>query len=238
VNYLSLCQDFVSQFGLAGGTGPTTVVNQTGELANVVRWIRDAELYLNNLWVDWRFLWLPYTGTIAAAASVPSAVTQPGVRVRLWETHKLKIRVASPLEPSWSTLAFLPRSQFERLYDPDVSTPGRPEAFTVMPDNTIQFDKSADVIYDVKGSYFRSPEPMTENEHLPLMPAEYHRLILVRACIMYADREDAPELVNGATAEYPDLLEKLEASQLEGQLNRRRSTTPDEHVSANTERWL
>lgn len=228
MNYLELCQDFVGQFGLAGGTGPDDVSGQTGELANVVRWIRDADLYVCNLWEDWRFLWVAYAGNLNADLSAPTAPASPaGVRVRLWETHTIKTR--APTETVWSApLAYWPRDKFDAMYDPDTATAGRPEAFTVMPDNTLKFDRPADVQYSVKGSFYRSPPPLAANDSVSLIPEEYHRLILVRACIMYADREDAPELVNGATAEYPDLLEKLESAHLDGFRGQRRSTAPDD----------
>lgn len=236
MNFLDLCKDFVSQYGLAGGVGPNAVAGQTGELGNVVRWIRDADLYVSNLWLNWDFLWVSYTGTISAGDITASAPSDPpGVRVRQWETHQFKIR--EPGGSSWQPLEYFPRARFETLFNPDTATAGRPQAFTVMPDGTLRFDKPADVTYDAKGSFYRVPTAMTTNTSLPMVPEEFYRIILARACIMYADREDAPELVSGGTAEYADLLEKLEAAYLPGQDGRRRSTMPEQYAGFTEERW-
>ncbi len=232
MDYRTLCQDFVAQFGLAGGTGPSSVENQVGELGNVVRWVRDAALYIDNLWLDWRYLFTRYSGTLSAPDSVPSLPNDPaGVRARLWETHNLKISPAPPTAPAWSLLTYLDRAQFDQCYDPDTATAGQPEAFTVMPDQTLQFNCPADQSYILKGAFYRAPVPLAANSDVPLIPEEFHRLILVRALVMYADREDAPELVSAALSEYPDLLEKLESGYLEAFQYRRRAASPEDRAT-------
>jgi hypothetical protein len=237
MNYRELCQEFVAQFGLSGGTGPTTVANQTGELGNVVRWIRDADLYVNNLWEDWRFLWVAYAGTLSAGSFVPSVPNTPsGVRVRRWNTKSVKVRLAT--DTSWSRLTYMPHQHFLQTFDPDVEVSAAPTAFTVLPDNSLQFNCPADQAYLVKGEFWRSPRALAADTDVPLMPEEYHRLILVRALVFYADREDAPELVSGALSEYPDLLEKLEASQLDGQRLRRASTDVEQQRVPDDSGWL
>jgi carbonic anhydrase/acetyltransferase-like protein (isoleucine patch superfamily) len=59
---------------------------------------------------------------------------------------------------------------------------------------------------------------------VPLIPEDYWRIIAARALIQYGDREDAPEIVSGASAEFLDVLDKLESDQLEDQERRRSST--------------
>src|SRR5271155_4174483 len=68
-NYLQLCQDLYREVGAAGGTPanaiPTTV-NTTGEILRLVNYIHDAELDIQNMWVDWKWLRKQltfYTGT-------------------------------------------------------------------------------------------------------------------------------------------------------------------------------
>lgn len=238
MTYLELCKDLVSLLGIAGGTGPTTVANQTGELANVVRWIRNAELNICNAWEDWRFLWVRYAEQIAQGSAVlPSPSIPLGVRVRRWDTDTLKIRSLAPLETTWQNVNYMPRLQFESSYDPDVADAGAPQVFTVLPDNSIQLDRPAETLYEVKGSFYRSPEPLAGDSQVSLIPVEYHRIIVVRAAVMYGDREDAPEVINGAEAEYIEILDKLEGSQLEA-FRYRRASRQEQRTGAYTEpRW-
>lgn len=215
VNFLELCQEFVGEYGLAGGTGPDTVVGQKGELGNVVRWIRDASLDLDNRWEDWRYLWLQFYGTLPAQIDFPTPVAQPGVFARRWQTKALRYRSLNPLGSSWTPLAYVEFQRFQVKYDPDIATPGAPSVFTVMPDNTLKFDKPADQAYQLKGAFYRLPPVMKADADQPAIPEQYQRIIRVRALKYYADREDAPELVRAAVTEYPDLLEKLERAYLD-----------------------
>jgi hypothetical protein len=235
VNYLELCQELVGQFGLSGGEGPQAIANNTGELLNVTRWIRDSTLYIDNLWEDWRYLWLRYSGTIQTGNSSGSPPTQSGVQVRLWESTGLKIQDGTIVSSSWTPLSFMRRQEFDAQFDPDVESQAQPSVFTVMPDNTLQFNCPADKVYNLKGAFYRRPAVLAADNDMPLIPSEYHNLIIARAVIKYGDREDAPELISGADAEYKDTLEKLEGSQLDGFRYRRRSTQPEESVAQRRE---
>lgn len=238
MTYLEICKSLVSLLGVAGGTGPSTVQGQVGELANIVEWIRAAELNVTNSWEDWRFLWVRYSGQVVGGSSLLSAPSiPPGVRVRRWDTDSIKIRSLTPLETTWQDLSYLPRSHFEALYDPDVAVVGRPQAYTVMPDNTLQLDRPADTLYAAKGSFYRSPAPLGLDSDESLIPREYRRIIVVRAAIMYGDKEDAPEIINGAEAEYLDILDKLEGSQLEAFRYRRSSRQESRTGSMIEPRW-
>lgn len=215
MTFLELCRELVSEFGIGGGTGPDKVTNQTGELANVVRWVRDASLDLDNRWEDWRYLWLEYFGTIPVDVSFPTPPKQPGVLARRWDTQSLRYRTLSPLGSTWSPIGYVDFPIFRARFDPDVAQPGTPQAFTVMPDNTLQFDRPADQDYQLKGAFWRMPPVLKQDNDVPAIPEQYQRIIRVRAVKYYADKEDAPELVRLAVTEYPDLLEKLESAFLD-----------------------
>lgn len=238
MTYLDLCQDLVALLGIAGGTGPTTVNDQTGELGNVVRWIKNAELNINNQWEDWRYLWVRYAEQVVQGSSVlPEPSVPIGARVRRWDTDSLKIRSLTPLETTWQDLNFMVRAQFDASEDPDTAQQGKPQNFTVEPDNSVQLDRPADTLYAVKGSFYRSPAPLAEDGDVSPIPEEYHRIIVVRAAIMYGDREDAPEVISGAETEYLDILDKLEGSQLEAFRYRRASRQESRTGTSIEPRW-
>jgi hypothetical protein len=226
VNYLQLCQDFVAELGLSGGTGPSDVTGNKGELNNVTRWIRDSSLAIDNLWLDWKYLWCRYS--VAGATIVTPITTLPapanGVLVRLWDKNKFRFRIPGD---TWQDLPYVTREQMQQQYDPDDASPGTPAAFTIMPDNSIALSAPLDLGYDFKAEFWRRPIVLTQKTDVPLLPAEFHRIILTRAAVYYGNREDAPEIINGMEAEYMDALDKLQSDQLEGQSLRRTSTDRD-----------
>src|SRR5688572_4470889 len=108
MNFLQLCQDLVSELGLAGGSGPTTVVGQAGELRNVVRWIAQANLDIENQWIDWKFLHVEYLGIIPLDSRTPSAPTPAGIQMRKWDRDSFVLNYgtnqAKPLHyEEWAT---------------------------------------------------------------------------------------------------------------------------------------
>src|SRR5260370_29184580 len=67
---IDLCRDIVSDLGIAGGTLQSTSGSSlNNEQKNIIKWIKRADLFVQNLWVDWRFLWYQDPAAICAAGS-------------------------------------------------------------------------------------------------------------------------------------------------------------------------
>lgn len=209
MDYLRLCQELVSELGLAGGTGPSTVDGQRGELKNVTRWIRDSCLWVDNLWTDWKYHWCEYSGTIAQDARVPTAAANP---VGHWDRASFYIDKASL---TGQLVTYMPWEAFRTLYESGsaLAQRDRPNTLTVRPDSTIRLHPTSDALRTVTAEYWRRPKILTLDTDVPLMPEQFHRIIMARAAIMYGNREDAPEIIGGFEAEYVDLLEKLQSDQ-------------------------
>ena len=71
---------------------------------------------------------------------------------------------------------------------------------------------------------------MAANATVSPIPEQYHRIIVARAKTMWAEREEAPDILIASSAEYADLLDKLESSQLPGQKARRLSSNDEKLV--------
>lgn len=224
MNFLQLCQDLVSELGLAGGSGPSTVANQQGELKNVVRWIRDACLGIDNLWQDWRYLHVEYLGIINANTRTPTPPNTPtGVLVRVWDRDSIEINYGTtagkPLTfEEWATFR-----KVRRLGGAALAV-DEPTVFTIRPDGALETYPTANADYPVRGEFWRRPLVLTADTDVPMMPEEYHRLIVCAAAVYYANREDAPEIIGGMEAEYAVLIEQLQSDQAPGFAAQGRST--------------
>ena len=207
MTYLELCRELVRELGIAGGTGPATVANQTGELANVVRWIRDGNDYINNLWRDWKFLWAEYDQNVTGVHP-PMPV---GVTVREWHRDSFWLQYGTA---AGRKLVFQDWNVF-RVAQSTGASVGTPTMFTIKPNNTLALNRPPPATVPLHAEYWKRPDPLVNNADVPDMPAEYHRIIMVRAAIMYGNREAAGEIISGMEAEYTDLLEKLQSDQLD-----------------------
>lgn len=202
----------------------TDVVNQTPpEINNVTRWIRDATLSIDNMWLDWKYHWQQYAANAAAANTSILPAPAGTLTVRQWDINKFRYRPAGVVG-AWQKMYYYERQTFDDCFDPYNAVPGTPYPFTVLPNNTVQLAAPTDQAYDFQSEYWQHPVPLAAKTDVPLMPQEYHRMIVCRASVMYANREDAPEVISGMEAELIDFLDKLQADQLEGFALRRSST--------------
>lgn len=220
MTFLELCQDFVSEFGIGNGTGPNSVLNQQGEYLNVVRWIRESNRWIDNLWKDWKYLWFEYSGVLGTNAEqhlnrfAPAPNAPPGLLVRRWDKTSMWLdKQSAKAQP----LAYVEWVKFRALYDVgrDITQTGKPNTFTILPDNRIQVFPIPNTTYTMSGEGWRRPPLLKADNDVPLMPEEYHRVIVARAGVMYGNKEDAPEVISGMEAEYIDGLDKLQSDQLE-----------------------
>lgn len=222
MNYLQLCQELVSELGLAGGVGPASVLNQRGELKNVTRWVRDSCLWIDNLWTDWKYHWCEYSGQIAEGSRVPQAAQFPVCR---WDRDSFWLNKASATPQQ---MRYVEWKEFRLLYEsgPALSQKTRPTLITSRPDATLRTHATSSGLFTLTGEFWRRPLVLTNDGDIPLMPEQFHRIITARAAIMYGNREDAPEIIGGFEAEYTDLLEKLQSDQLPAFAEQRQSS-PD-----------
>lgn len=222
-DFETLVNDFIDEYGIGGG-GPLeiltgqiyAVVGQTGELGKAVRWIRDANDSINNLWKTWKFLWFEHSvlssaspAGIAAASQTP---TLPAFSVRQWDRAKFLLNRGTDGN---SRLSFMDYDLFHETYYQSAPGTGRPAIVTVLPNGTLRCESLADQAYSFYGAGWKAPTRLTIDTSVPDLPETFDRIILARAAIYYADNTDAPEVLEGAQAEYLDLLNGLQGSQLD-----------------------
>lgn len=225
--YLEIVQDFVREVGVGGGTGPSSVANQTGEMGRVVQFVRDAHRYICDLWPDWDFLWSEYQGntttTQAAAGStviVRASATGGGgsggqlpSNIREYVTDSFQVQDGD----SWVPVKYLRWQEFRPRFKVGKVAPAsvKPTHWTVLPNRNIELSAPIGGVYSYRFNYYRRSTDLSENssEIEREIPA---RLVLARAKIIYAERENAPEIMAGASIEYDDLLERLEANYCPG----------------------
>ena len=79
----------------------------------------------------------------------------------------------------------------------------------------------------MSAEYWKTPTLLSSASDVSAIPVRFHRIIICRAKIYYAEQNDAPEIMSASVAEFSDLLDKLESDQLPSQRNRRFSEVQD-----------
>ena len=217
--YIQLCQDMARDVGIPG-TGPSSVTPTPEEEQDVVRYIKDADLDIQRMWFNWDFLWSEATLTPVAGVST---LTSPSDLAQ-WNTDSV---VYNPTAEGWQPLAFVPWLQYREDYKYGTVATGTPEFFSVKPDNVMDIYPTPDSTTALTSEYWATPTELSDATDISVIPVRFHRIIIARAKIYYAEQNDAAEVLSGSIAEFTDLLLKLESDQLPGQRNRRFSLVQD-----------
>lgn len=230
-SFLALCQDAVSDLGIVGGVIQSVTGNTSQELVRMVNWVARADLYVQNLWSDWNFLWFRDSVTIAANADTFAVNNAFNDIDHLSLVINPNLTGISPSFPAW-----MDWEQFARTWQNKIKTPApSPANWSIDPSGKIWLSHMTTAAVPASVAYWKQPVRMVNNTDTSPIPTIFDTIIVERAKTIYAQRENAIEILNGSTAEYMDTLDKLESSYLpSGRAARKsrndRTTNPDAYV--------
>jgi len=207
--FLELVQDLQREVG-ASGDEIASVISQTGENQRMVRWVRDADFYIQNRWLNWKFLWNQVqlntvTGTVGLAAPTD---------LNFWDFKTFKINDGGATDED-EPINFVEHDSIKGLIRD--TTQAKPATVIVMPDNSLEFEPVPDAVYEIHSDYFMKPTKMAANSDVSAIPEEYHQAILGRAMLLYANYEGAPEIKSQGQEIFEEAYGRLENHELPNQ---------------------
>lgn len=225
--YLELCQSLRQECYTSYSNQPTTVVGQTGAMANVVTWISKSYKDIQLRYSNWRWMRSNFTvNTVAStdsyayAACTDTKTSAAISRFANWWAHDsadpFKCYLTSGGVAGQQWLSYVPYEDFRARYKFGVqqSMTGQPCYVSVDDDEKIVIGPNPDAIYTISGSYQRGPQILAVDADEPDMPSRFHDLIVYWAMQRYAIKAVAPEVLARANLEGGRILRALEQSQL------------------------
>jgi hypothetical protein len=202
------------------GAAPTTVVGQQGFNDELVFFIKQAWLDIQNSNTRWRFLWKEGTLTLPENADTitPFAISDFATLINADSDGRgrfITMLVDGP--DSETTIRFVPYAAFQQSYlTRGVRGPGQPANFTVLPDERLRFDLIADRPYTIKINYNRTPQELVDNLDVPIVAERYHMAIVWWAIARYycTTRDGAEKFRQKAAAEMAREMQKLNNEQV------------------------
>jgi hypothetical protein len=215
MNKLQLCQRLRQEARIAG-TGPTSVLAQTGEYKKIVDWIDSAYEDIQNLHTGWKFLQYPFSFTVTIGKRDYTPTEALLTQLQTWKYHAYGDIRCYLIASDEQRLEFVPWDDFRGTYLIGASrtATGRPGFFSVEPDNTINFDVLPDAAYTIVGEYFKKPQTMDADTSEPLFRSNFHMAIVWRALMFYGADYAAEEKYTHGYNEYRKVIKKLEQDQL------------------------
>lgn len=222
MNYLQLVQRLSSEVG-ASGTGPSSVLGQTGMNLRLVNWINTAWLEIQGLhntwnWMRQKFQWQTVAGT---GDYLPTEITNQlnsslMTDLRYWYKDTFRCRKASIGIQDEQWLVEWEYYVFRNTYRFNLQTNGRPVVFGENPQGkAIMLGQIPDDVYLITGEYQQKARSMAANADEPNFPEAYHLMIVYKAMEYYGLFEAASEVVARGQKQYQALLTQLEHEQLQ-----------------------
>lgn len=192
MNYLQLVQTAQRLLRATNdklGAAPMSVVGQQGINDELVFFIKQAWLDIQNSNTLWRFLWKEGTLTLPQGADTITPTAIDDYESLLLAESDGRGRFVTMLvdgPDSETTVRFIPYPAFQQSYlTRGVRGPGQPGSFTVLPDGRFRFDLVADMPYTVKINYMRAPQELVDSTDEPLVPAKHRMAIVWWAIVHY-----------------------------------------------------
>lgn len=226
--FLELAQQLRAEVDIAG-TGPTAVTAQTGDNADLVRWITQAyrDIQLRHA-TRWRWLRRGFTFNTVASTSqyAYTAVTDVDAgtaiaRFRAWRLDDPedppKIYLTSGGISGQRWLLYAPWEWFKMVYKigSNNTQEGAPAHIAVDPQNNLHLGPIPNDTYTVTGDFHRSAQVLAANDDEPEMPEDFHDLIVYEAMKKYGYKAVAQEQLARAAAEGRRMMRQLERDQLD-----------------------
>lgn len=212
MNYLQLVQRLRQEAGVSG-TGPTTVINQTGEMKRLVDWVNSAWLDIQRLHSSWNWMLAETTfSTVAGQGDYTPA--QAGVSSRFGRWSATSFRVARTPPNDETMLMPLSYGDFRSVYRTGPQPQARPVVVCALPNLSLGIGYKPEQAYTIRGEYWKSVQNLTADADIPEMPEDYHDAIWYRALMLYARYESAAEIYEDAAQNYGRLISLLEIHQL------------------------
>jgi hypothetical protein len=221
MDFLAIVKRLRAECGITG-TGPTTVVSQTGELGRLVDWTNDAWRDIQTAHQDWDWMRTSTSfATVQAQATYPlgSGAGTCGVTAAtfgMWARNTGRSYVTSVGTNSEAMLDFLPYDAWRNTYQFGATRAAysRPVEFSIAPDRSICLGPVPISGYTITLDYFTAPSDMAADADIPALPTQYHMAIVYRAMMFYGAYEAAPEVYQRGEVEFQKLMRRMTADRM------------------------
>ena len=215
MNYLQLVQRLRLECGIPG-SGPTTVIGNTGEMSRLCTWINQAWTELQEYRPDWDWMRKDVSFNTIAGKNKYSPTTDILLSdFGQWKMDSFRIY---PTSAGISSQILLQPYEYNGFRDSYLlatrqTTLARPIAISEAPDKSLVLGLVPDQEYTVTGEYFVTPVELVLDTDTPLIPIRFHMAIVYKAMMKYGMYEAAAEVFQSSENLLSSMLNRLEQNQ-------------------------
>ncbi|MCB2130838.1 MAG: hypothetical protein KDE03_17670 [Rhodobacteraceae bacterium] len=201
MNYLELTRE-THRESASGGTAPLSLTGITGENLRLANWVKQADLIIQEMFVDWNFRWAQQTVNLVADTPIYS----PASEVAEFDRSTFRVN-GMPV----NCVSYLSVKR-----DTREDVPGAPYQVVIMPDGTLRPDPTPSEDGELTFDYWIPPVSLSDGEDVSIIPERFHLAIVGKALMLYAEYEGAEEILRKGASMYGEWIDKLKSNQLPG----------------------
>lgn len=214
-SFLQLAQALRREVG-ANGTGPASVLSQTGEYERIVNWIRDADEEIQQERGEWKFMVKSFAlNTVAGQMAYTGAnFLTPATDVDRWRHRTIKCYLLSAGKGSEYYLDYVDYEVWDATFNTANLVNNVPACWTVGNAGELLIGAAPNGVYRITGEYYRTPTTLAADTDVPIYPAEFHMLPVYLAMMKYGRFTAASEVYSDGERLYNKMLNRMRRDQL------------------------
>lgn len=212
MNYLQLVQMAVRQSGTiqetaSGAAKPTTVTGQINRLKQIVEYVSEAYVDIQNAHRMWRWLQSDFIGptsigvrSYAGTAFNDEWTGTPITRFSQWGSKQDGTDVGTTIYKTSEGaegeghLRWMDWDGFRDTQLRGVRPPGKPQVYSITNDGKLIISPTPDAVYTIRGRYRKSAQVLTADADVPEMPADFHTVIKDAALCYIEGFDEGPRI--------------------------------------------
>jgi len=209
MTFIEICQRVRSEARISG-TGPTSVLNQQGQMSDIVRWVQEAYEYVQNHNDNWGFLRKEFYATLTGGLNsyTPNNMGIPDASEWVAGSFRLKYGDSEQFMTQVDYPVFRDNYMIGPLRTQQAAIP---TIITVTPDSTlIVFPTPANQNACLYGEYIRRPAQLVANTDVPIFDSKHHMVIVWKAVMSWASSMQSEGDYNDAENKFRMAMFRME----------------------------
>lgn len=223
MNYLDIVIRAKKETGLAGPV-PTSVLSTVGDTSRIAGWVTDVHRDIQLMPRNWKWMRASVQGQVTVAGGMAYTiddllnVASGTTSFKRWRPSSRYYRPTAfdPSNPGniWE-MKWVEYDNWRSMFLSGSTTAGPPQFWSISDNGTVAVGPTPDKSYGVNFEYVKGLQTLVNDVDIPLMPEDYHMLLVWGAVAQYGGYDASPEALNRAQDNYRRLLNTLVDEQAE-----------------------
>ena len=211
MDFIGLINRAKSECGIAGNP-ITALTGNSNEMIRLAGWVSTAWQDVQTERQDWRFMRKPFTVNTVADVQSYSPASASISDYSKWKDDSFRIyRTADGVDNEQFLTHWEDYSEFRDyyLFSSLRSQRSTPTDIVIDPDDNLLLGFTPDDVYTVVGEYYRKPQELTLATDTPIIPSEFHMIIVYETMISYGYFNVASEQLSRGREKLAKLKSRL-----------------------------